>query len=68
MLQCFKCGNNGMTVVTSEIGMLAWVLFAIMLIIGFWPCACIPFCMAACKDYKHSCAKCGTVVATKSSL
>ena len=40
---------------------LALAQFCILLLL-FWPAACLPFCIPSCQDVTHSCPACGVVV------
>lgn len=59
---CPHCHQSIVTAVTFEIGGLAWLICAILCLLGFWICAPIPFCVTGCKDVVHTCPSCHVVI------
>ncbi|CAF1378555.1 unnamed protein product [Adineta steineri] len=59
---CAQCRRQIVTRTEKKIGLLTWLLFGGLLFIGFWPCACIPFCVDECKDTAHYCPSCSALL------
>ncbi|XP_063284828.1 LITAF domain-containing protein-like isoform X2 [Pelobates fuscus] len=56
---CPSCRQNILTRTVHSIGLLAWLLFGLLLLFGCWlGCCLIPFCLSSCKDVDHYCPNC----------
>ncbi|XP_044160461.1 lipopolysaccharide-induced tumor necrosis factor-alpha factor homolog [Bufo gargarizans] len=56
---CPVCRENILTRIQHTNGLLVWVIFGTMILVGCWlGCCLIPFCMDSCKDVDHYCPKC----------
>ena len=62
--KCYNCDNQGLTIVQKSRSK-QWMWSIILWCLGFGLCSFIPFCMDSCVSANHSCATCGSVVATK---
>jgi len=65
------CPNCRASVVTNAVaspGLLSWLACAGLCLVGLWPCAPIPFCMAGCQDVRHYCPACGVCIRTREAL
>ncbi|CAJ0938977.1 unnamed protein product, partial [Mesorhabditis belari] len=66
-MQCFACGHVGPARTYNASGMLAWVLFIILFILGFiffpfsicWCISWIPLIMPQCVISRTICSRCG---------
>lgn len=47
--KCPQCGQQIITRIEKNSGLLAWLLCLIMFFFVFWICCFIPFCVDACK-------------------
>jgi predicted RNA-binding Zn-ribbon protein involved in translation (DUF1610 family) len=61
---CTACRKAVMTTVTPSVGLGTW-LIALLLLLIFFPLAIVPFLISACKDKKHTCPNCGTLLGIK---
>jgi lipopolysaccharide-induced tumor necrosis factor-alpha factor len=59
---CPSCHATVLTSVSHEVGAMAWVIFAVLCLVGCWICAFIPFCVDDCKDTVHSCPNCNAII------
>uniref|UniRef100_A0A8C5WKI0 LITAF domain-containing protein n=1 Tax=Leptobrachium leishanense TaxID=445787 RepID=A0A8C5WKI0_9ANUR len=56
---CPSCRQSIVTKIIYNTGLLAWLLFGILLLLGCWlGCCLIPFCVDSCKDVDHFCPNC----------
>ncbi|KAG8558416.1 hypothetical protein GDO81_016983 [Engystomops pustulosus] len=56
---CPVCRQNVVSRVEYNTGLLTWLLFGLLLLIGCWlGCCLIPFCVDGCKDVDHFCPNC----------
>ncbi len=55
---CPHCQCEVTTSTDSEPGPMAWVLSAILCIVGFGLCACIPCCIDSLNVVTHKCPNC----------
>ena len=44
-LTCPHCQSTVTTKTKEETSALAWIVCGACCLFGFWPCACIPFCI-----------------------
>ncbi|KAK5602412.1 hypothetical protein CRENBAI_012503 [Crenichthys baileyi] len=63
-MHCPHCQNTVVTKTEYQIGMLTWIIFGALFIVGCWPCCLIPFCVTSCHDVQHSCPSCNNVLHT----
>merc|ERR1712154_728777 len=61
-MQCPYCQSIIRTSIESEASGTAWVLGAVLCILGLWCCACIPCCMDSLQDVTHRCPNCNNVL------
>ncbi len=57
-LRCPSCGEDMITNVSYEPGMLTWIAVGVLFILGFILCCWIPLVLNALKDVNHTCSKC----------
>ncbi|KAM3916558.1 LITAF domain-containing protein-like isoform 1-T2 [Leptodactylus fuscus] len=56
---CPVCRQNVVSRIEYNTGLLTWLIFGILLLIGCWlGCCLIPFCVDGCKDVDHYCPNC----------
>ncbi|CAF0748281.1 unnamed protein product [Adineta steineri] len=62
---CPYCGRQIVTRTEKKIGLLPWILFAVLFLFGFVICAFIPFCVDELKDTAHYCPSCNALLGRK---
>ncbi|XP_006822659.1 lipopolysaccharide-induced tumor necrosis factor-alpha factor homolog [Saccoglossus kowalevskii] len=61
--QCRSCGQNIVTKIEYQPGMITWVAAGITCMAGAWlGCCLIPFCIPACNDVNHHCPNCNMLL------
>nr|XP_033818921.1 LITAF domain-containing protein-like [Geotrypetes seraphini] len=56
---CASCHQNITTKVNHVTGMLSWIIFIVLCLLGCWfGCCLIPFFVNSCKDVDHFCPNC----------
>ncbi|CAF0855164.1 unnamed protein product [Adineta steineri] len=65
---CPQCKAQIVTRTEKKVGLFAWLLCGIMVLIAFWICCFIPFCVDACKDTEHYCPSCNTLIGAHKKL
>jgi len=58
IMTCPNCQQNITTTTDSEPSALAWVVGAVLCLVGLWPCACIPCCVDSMQQVSHKCPNC----------
>uniref|UniRef100_A0A3P9BHU4 Si:ch211-202h22.9 n=1 Tax=Maylandia zebra TaxID=106582 RepID=A0A3P9BHU4_9CICH len=61
-MKCPHCQTDVVTKTEYKIGILTWIIFGVLLLVGCWPCYVIPFFVKECKDVEHSCPACNSVI------
>lgn len=61
-ITCPHCHQDIMTETEHLSGLLTWLICGTLALFVCWLCCCIPFCVDACKDVKHSCPNCKNVI------
>ncbi|XP_063331524.1 LITAF domain-containing protein-like [Pelmatolapia mariae] len=61
-MKCPHCQTEVVTKTEYKIGILTWLIFGVLLLVGCWPCYVIPFFVKECKDVEHSCPTCNSVI------
>eukprot|EP00092_Neocalanus_flemingeri_P092864 GFUD01117946.1.p1 GENE.GFUD01117946.1~~GFUD01117946.1.p1 ORF type:complete len:148 (+),score=38.60 GFUD01117946.1:210-653(+) len=59
---CTNCQAHMTTSTTSETGVMAWIMAAVLCAVGLWCCAPIPLCTDSLQDVTHRCSNCNMVV------
>ena len=59
--RCLKCGFKGMTKIEYKMGCFSWMM-VLLLLVYFFPFACLPCCLAGMKDVVHHCPQCNAEV------
>uniref|UniRef100_A0A3P8VZV2 Lipopolysaccharide-induced tumor necrosis factor-alpha factor homolog n=1 Tax=Cynoglossus semilaevis TaxID=244447 RepID=A0A3P8VZV2_CYNSE len=59
---CPRCNRTVLTRTEHVSGLMAWLICGGLCLFGCFPCACIPFCVDACKDVEHRCSSCNQVL------
>ena len=57
-LKCPFCSHEGVPLVSKQVAVVGWVLFAVLLLTCF-PLCWIPFLVDGCKEEVKKCAGCG---------
>jgi lipopolysaccharide-induced tumor necrosis factor-alpha factor len=65
---CPNCRNSVVTSPVASPGLLSWLACAGLCLVGLWPCAPIPFCVAGCQDVRHYCPACGVCIRTREAM
>ena len=60
LVTCPHCKNQGVTIVTSKIGLITWLTWYAWCLMGFWCCCCIPCYISELREASHSCQYCGS--------
>jgi len=55
---CPHCQQNITTSTDSEPSAMAYVISAVLCIVGLWPCACVPCCIDSLQTVRHKCPSC----------
>ncbi|CAK1551662.1 unnamed protein product [Leptosia nina] len=59
---CRSCGIQ-ITTRVEQMPSMRTHLFALLLcLIGFWPCACVPYCIDTCNNADHYCPNCNAFI------
>jgi lipopolysaccharide-induced tumor necrosis factor-alpha factor len=60
---CTKCHTLILTRVHQTPGLLPWILFIILILLGCWlGCCLIPFCISDIQNTQHYCPNCKTLL------
>mmetsp|Transcript_56261 Transcript_56261/g.64220 ORF Transcript_56261/g.64220 Transcript_56261/m.64220 type:complete len:199 (-) Transcript_56261:224-820(-) len=57
-INCPNCGYHGGSQIQTQPGSAATGCCIFLFLIGLWPCAPIPCCLAECLDVVHMCPSC----------
>ncbi|KAI3383287.1 hypothetical protein SNEBB_008391 [Seison nebaliae] len=57
-LICPNCHNHINTQIVSHPNVTTWLACFVLFLCGCVFCACIPFCLPACKEVEHNCPIC----------
>ncbi|XP_069066631.1 cell death-inducing p53-target protein 1 homolog isoform X2 [Pleurodeles waltl] len=65
---CPACQQQIMTNISHVPGGMAWIICAVLAVLGFWLCCFIPFLVPSCQDVNHYCPYCRHLVAKYNRL
>jgi len=54
-MTCPTCQATITTKTEEDSSPMAWIICLACCLFGFWPCACVPFCMDSMKQVTHTC-------------
>ncbi|XP_059060280.1 lipopolysaccharide-induced tumor necrosis factor-alpha factor homolog [Achroia grisella] len=61
---CNTCNQQMVTRTDQRPTMRTHLTALLLLLLGCWPCVCIPYCMNSCLHVDHYCTRCGAFVGT----
>ncbi|NP_001139042.1 uncharacterized protein LOC559480 [Danio rerio] len=61
-ITCPHCLTEVITETEHVSGLMAWLICGTLALFVCWLCCCIPFCLDACKDVKHTCPNCRNII------
>lgn len=63
LTQCPFCRATVTTRTEAVSGCLTYLSCAIVSVLTSFMCCCLPFCLRSCKDIKHYCPECNSLIA-----
>ena len=54
-MTCPHCQSSITTKTEEEASALAWIICGACCLFGFWPCACVPFCVDSLQAVRQQC-------------
>ncbi|XP_055917634.1 lipopolysaccharide-induced tumor necrosis factor-alpha factor homolog [Eupeodes corollae] len=66
-LTCPHCHVQKLTRIDPEPSSKTHLMAALLCILGFWCCACLPYCIESCMNVNHYCGNCNNFLGTYTS-
>ncbi|CAN9505281.1 unnamed protein product [Ophioblennius macclurei] len=59
---CPHCHQTVLTKIEHTAGFFAWIMCAVLAVMGCFLCVCIPLVTDCCKDVEHRCSSCNNLI------
>lgn len=66
-LTCPHCHVQKLTRIEAEPSAKTHLMAALLCVLGFWCCACMPYCIESCMNINHFCGNCNKFIGSYSS-